>query len=81
MHDTLDNLQQRYCYINVPQAKADKARALRPLDEQLRLGEVQFLFENADRTALAKLGECQTVPVSDIFVAKMGHDIEKRNGQ
>ena len=72
LHEDIEHLKTQFCYLTVPQSKAELARKLKPISETKRLGEVQFLFERPDKTKLVKLGECSAVPISDIFVAKMG---------
>ena len=49
----------------------DTARAKGPLFERVLFGRHIFLFENADRAALAELGELHTPSVADLFVATM----------
>ena len=45
--------------------------ALRPIGERNLLGRYVFIYEGADATALAALGEVRTPSIADLFVAKM----------
>ena len=47
------------------------ARALGPIQERQVFGRTIMLFDNADRTRLAALGEVRTPGLADLFVALM----------
>ncbi|MEO5626777.1 MAG: ABC transporter ATP-binding protein [Dokdonella sp.] len=68
---TMDQVGERYAEVMVNPDKADAARALRPLNERQIFGKSIFLFDGADRTQLAQLGELHKPSIADLFVATM----------
>lgn len=68
---TMDEVGERYAEVMVNPDKADAARALKPLNERQIFGKSIFLFDGADRTRLAELGELHKPSVADLFVATM----------
>jgi ABC-2 type transport system ATP-binding protein len=67
----MDEVETRFAEVMVNPDKLDAARALKPLHERQVFGRGVFLFENADRAALAALGEIHTPSIADLFVAKL----------
>ena len=67
----MDDLPERYAQLITGSEHADAARALRPIGERNLLGRYVFIYEGADATALAALGEVRTPSIADLFVAKM----------
>jgi ABC-2 type transport system ATP-binding protein len=70
---TMEEFEARYAELMVHPDKVAAARGLRPMHERQALGRSVFLFDSADRTQLASLGEVRTPSISDLFVAVMGN--------
>ena len=68
---TMDDVETRYAELMVAPDKAAAARELNPLNERELFGRHIFLFQDADKTQLASLGELRTPSVVDLFVATM----------
>lgn len=68
---SMDDIESRFAEVMVNPDKLSEARALKPLHERQVFGRGVFLFENADRTKLASLGEIHTPSIADLFVAKL----------
>ncbi|MEO8803081.1 MAG: ABC transporter ATP-binding protein [Rudaea sp.] len=68
---TMDQVSERFAEVMVNPDKADAARALNPMYERQVFGKSIFLFDGADRTRLAELGELHKPSVADLFVATM----------
>jgi ABC-2 type transport system ATP-binding protein len=67
----MDEVESNYSELMVAPANAAAARALHPMHERELFGRHIFLYQGADRTALARLGELHTPSVADLFVATM----------
>jgi len=67
----MDAIPESYFEVQVKNEDVDKARALNPISEHAGLGRTQFVFEGANRDAVAALGEIKIPSISDLFVAKM----------
>jgi ABC-2 type transport system ATP-binding protein len=68
----MDDVEARFLELLVrPEHLAD-ARALRPIHQRQVLGRNVLLFEGADRSRLAALGELRTPSLADLFVAVVG---------
>lgn len=68
---SMDEVAERFTEVMVGPEHAEACRALRPLDERQVFGKSIFLFDGADRSTLARMGELRTPGVADIFVATM----------
>jgi ABC-2 type transport system ATP-binding protein len=68
---TMEEVEQRYVELMVRPESADQARRMRPIYERELFGRHIFLYDDADRDALAALGEIHTPSVADLFVATM----------
>jgi ABC-2 type transport system ATP-binding protein len=68
---TMDEVAERYAEVMVNPAKADAARALKPLNERQVFGKSIFLFDGVELTRLAEIGEIHKPSVADLFVATM----------
>jgi ABC-2 type transport system ATP-binding protein len=71
LNEPMENLADRYAEVLVAPDRAEEARVLGPIHEREVFGKRLFIFENADRERVARLGEMRTPSVSDLFVAKM----------
>jgi len=72
LSSSMDDFESRYLELMVHPEHAAAARALHPIDERQVFGRSIFLFDHADRQALAALGEVRTTSISDLFVAVIG---------
>jgi ABC-2 type transport system ATP-binding protein len=68
---TMDEVEARYTELMVAPDNADAARKLGSIYERELFGRHIFLYEGADRSSLAELGELHTPSVADLFVATM----------
>jgi len=68
---TMEEVQERYVELMTAAQQAEQARSLKPMHERVLFGRHIFLYDNADRTQLAELGELHTPSVADLFVATM----------
>ena len=71
LNASMDEVGERFAEVMVNPEKADAARALKPLHERQVFGKSIFLFDGADRTRLAELGEMHKPSIADLFVATM----------
>ena len=74
---SMEAFEERYAELNVTPDKIATARALKPMYERQGFGRTVFLFDNADRAALAALGDVRTPSIADLFVAVIGNDAQK----
>jgi ABC-2 type transport system ATP-binding protein len=74
---SMEAFEERYAELTVTPDKLAAARALKPMYERQGFGRTLFLFDNADRAALAALGELRTPSIADLFVAVIGGDQQK----
>ncbi|MDX1480314.1 MAG: ABC transporter ATP-binding protein [Woeseiaceae bacterium] len=68
---SMESLPGTYTELSTSGAKAEEARALRPIYERDVFGKKVMMFENVPRERLAALGEVHTPSVADLFVAKV----------
>ena len=76
----MDAVEARYAELTCLPEQAIAARALRPIYERQAFGRTVFLFDNADRAQLARLGDIRTPSISDLFVAIIGNTSAPRQG-
>jgi ABC-2 type transport system ATP-binding protein len=69
---SMENFESRYAEVMVHPDNLATARALSPIHERQVFGRGVFLFDGADRTQLAGLGEVRTPSIADLFVALIG---------
>jgi ABC-2 type transport system ATP-binding protein len=69
---SMEDFEARYCEVLVGPDRLAAGRALKPIQERQIFGRHILLFDGADRTALAALGEIRSPSLADIFVAMMG---------
>ena len=70
---SMEAFESRYAEVMVNPEQTAAARALRPIHERLVFGRSILLFDGADRSQLAALGEVRTPSIADLFVAVMGN--------
>jgi ABC-2 type transport system ATP-binding protein len=68
----MDDVEARFLELLVRPEHLAEARALRPIHQRQVLGRNVLLFEGADRSRLAALGEVRTPSLADLFVAVVG---------
>jgi len=69
---SMEAVEARYAELWVKPEDLAAARALGPISERQGLGRSALLFDGAERTRLAALGEVRTPGLADLFVALMG---------
>jgi ABC-2 type transport system ATP-binding protein len=74
---SMEAFEERYAELTVGAGRLAAARALKPIYERQGFGRTVLLYDNADRAALAALGEVRTPSIADLFVAVMGTDQQK----
>ncbi|HEV8118558.1 MAG TPA: ABC transporter ATP-binding protein [Thermoanaerobaculia bacterium] len=74
---SMEEVESRYTEVMVNPEKLAAARALKPLHERHVFGRSILLFDRADRSQLAALGDVRTPSIADLFVAVIGG----QNGQ
>jgi ABC-2 type transport system ATP-binding protein len=72
---TMEDFESRYAEVAVRPDQLAAARALKPMRERQALGRNVFLFDGADRSQLAGLGEVRTPSIADLFVAVMENPV------
>jgi ABC-2 type transport system ATP-binding protein len=74
---SMEAFESRYTEVMVSPEHAAAAHALNPLHERQVFGRSIMLFDGADRSELAALGETRTPGIADVFVAVMGRKGEQ----
>jgi ABC-2 type transport system ATP-binding protein len=69
---SMEDFEARYAEVMVLPEHLAAARALGPIQERQVFGRSILLFDHADRSQLATLGEVRTPSIADLFVAVMG---------
>ena len=69
---SMEELEARYVEVMVRPGQVEAARAFGPIHERQLLGRSILLFDRADRSRLAELGEVRTPRIADLFVAVIG---------
>jgi ABC-2 type transport system ATP-binding protein len=77
---TMEEVESRYGEVVVNSDKVAAGRALRPIYERQALGRSTLLFEGVDRQQLATIGEVRTPSLADLFVAVMGNQAGRAEG-
>jgi len=66
---SMEQFESRYFEVAVKPDRVAAARALRPIYERQIFGRTILLFDGADRSQLAALGEVRKPSIADVFVA------------
>ena len=74
LDSSMETFESRFSEVMVMPENAEAARALAPLHERQVFGRSILLYDNANRTRLAELGEVRTPSIADVFVALIGND-------
>jgi ABC-2 type transport system ATP-binding protein len=68
-YESLDGLSERYRCVDVDDAHAVDAAALRPIMKRRIMGRSTYVFDGVDDTALSRFGTPRRVSLTDLFVA------------
>ena len=71
LDSSMDDINERYATVAVKRDNVEAARQLKPLQENVLLGQHVFLFEGVAREKLEALGEMSPTRIADLFTAKM----------
>ena len=71
LDSSMDQINERYATVAVKRDQVEAARQLKPLQENVLLGQHVFLFENTPLEKLQALGEVSPTRIADLFTAKM----------
>jgi ABC-2 type transport system ATP-binding protein len=78
---SMEDFDSRYLELRTDPVHVATARSLGPIHERQVLGRTILLFDHADRTRLAALGEVRTPSIADVFVAVIGnHAVQTQGG-
>ncbi len=77
---SMEEFGSRYLEVMVHPELVAAARALEPIHERHVFGRTILLFDGADRTRLAALGDVRTPSIADLFVAVMGDESRRARG-
>ena len=69
---SMEALEQKYVELAVHPDQLQMARTFLPIYERQGLGRHYLLFEGANRSRLASLGELRSPSIADLFIATMG---------
>jgi ABC-2 type transport system ATP-binding protein len=76
---SMEECETRFIELVVDSERAAAARALKPIYERQALGRSILLFDQADRSQLAALGDVRMPSLADLFVAMMGPNAGTRS--
>jgi ABC-2 type transport system ATP-binding protein len=76
---SMEECETRFIELVVDSEHAAAARALKPIYERQALGRSILLFDQADRSQLAALGDVRMPSLADLFVAMMGPNAGTRS--
>ncbi|OAG73168.1 multidrug ABC transporter ATPase [Gluconobacter japonicus] len=74
LQDSMENLAQRFVELKPRADAVEAARAFRPLNERLILGQSIMLFDGVPHNELAALGETRQPRLADLFLVLMGQN-------
>lgn len=77
---SMEEFESRYSELMVNPDRLAEARSLGPIHERPALGRSILLFDRADRSRLAALGEVRTPSIADLFVAVIGNHAGQAEG-
>ncbi|HST30882.1 MAG TPA: ABC transporter ATP-binding protein [Chthoniobacterales bacterium] len=70
---SMEEFESRYAEVMVHPDHLAGARSLKPMNERQLFGRSIMLFDQADRSQLAALGDVRTPTIADLFVAVMSN--------
>lgn len=68
----MEDIPEKFAEVTATPDQAEALRQLSPLNEERRVGENRFIFEDGDKEQLRQYGEVRIPSITDLFVAKMG---------
>jgi ABC-2 type transport system ATP-binding protein len=68
---SMDEIQERFTEVMVPQEHLAAAKALKPIDERQVFGKSILLFDGVPRSQIEPFGEIRSPGIADLFVANM----------
>jgi ABC-2 type transport system ATP-binding protein len=68
---SMDEIQERFIEVMVPQEHLVAAKALKPIDERQVFGKSILLFDGVPRSQIEPFGEIRSPGIADLFVANM----------
>jgi ABC-2 type transport system ATP-binding protein len=74
---SMEEFESRYTEVQVRSEQLTAARALKPIYERRTLDRTLLIFDGADRTQLAPLGDMRTPSIADLFVGVMTNQPQK----
>jgi ABC-2 type transport system ATP-binding protein len=77
---SMEQVESRYLEVMVRPEQVAAARSLRPMHERQVIGGSVLLFDGAERTRLAALGEVRTPSITDLFVAVLSNHAGQTQG-
>ncbi|HEY5289741.1 MAG TPA: ABC transporter ATP-binding protein [Caulobacteraceae bacterium] len=77
---SMEAFGQRFVEVMVHADHLNAARALMPIHERTVFGRGVMIFDSADRSQLAALGEARTPSIADLFVALIGAKTQEARG-
>ncbi len=77
---SMEEIEARYMELSVRPEQLAAAKALKPISERQGIGQTVLLFDGADRTQLAELGNVRTPNIADLFVAVMSTGSSRPQG-
>ncbi|MCF7804736.1 MAG: ABC transporter ATP-binding protein [Candidatus Marinimicrobia bacterium] len=72
LFDSVENLNDRFVQVAVPESNLDAVRSYNPLYETSHIGKRLVLLDGVDPEEMKKYGEVKTPALADIFVGLMG---------
>ncbi len=77
---SMEDFESRYLQVMVIPEHVAAARALGAIHERQVFGRSILLFDHADRSQLAALGDVRTPSIADLFVAVIGNQAGEAQG-
>jgi len=77
---SMEQVESRYLEVMVRPEQVAAARSLKPMHERQVIGGSVLLFDGAERTRLAALGDVRTPSIADLFVAVLSNHAGQTQG-
>jgi ABC-2 type transport system ATP-binding protein len=74
---SMEEFEARYVEVMVHPDHVAGAKSLKPISERQVFGRSVLLFDGADRSQLAALGDVRTPTIADLFVAVMSNNAQR----
>lgn len=76
----LDTLSERFLLLEAPSQHASAVEAIGPMFRRAGLGRTTYLFDGAQKAALAEFGDVRRAGLADLFIAKMQPELLRSPG-